>query len=139
MEPIRVCMLVLNNYTHDARVHKEAKTLAAAGHDVRVMALWQVGLPTEETHDGYRTIRLPLRSRAWRGTAIAPVVKYLEFTWRVWRLAAREPARVYHAHDANTLPAAWLAARHNHASLVYDAHELETGRSSPSFGKPMLF
>jgi glycosyltransferase involved in cell wall biosynthesis len=122
-------MLALNNFTHDQRVHREAKALAAAGHDVTVLALWQKGLPLLESAYGYRVIRLRLRSRVWRGGLVAPLVKYLEFAALGWWLAGREPAQVYHAHDANTLPVAWLAARRNRARLVYDAHELETGRN----------
>lgn len=37
-------------------------------------------------------------------------------------------AAVVHAHDVNTLPTAWLAARLSGARLVYDAHELSTSR-----------
>ncbi|WP_081619788.1 glycosyltransferase family 4 protein [Thioalkalivibrio sp. ALJT] len=35
---------------------------------------------------------------------------------------------VVHAHDVNTLPTAWLAARLARARLVYDAHEISTSR-----------
>jgi len=122
-------MLVLNNMTHDARVHKEAKTLALTGYEVTVAALWQAGLAEQESQAGYRVLRLRLRSRRWRGRLLAPLAKYLEYGFLVWRLAGREPAQVYHAHDANTLPAGWLASRRAGAHLVYDAHELETGRS----------
>ncbi len=122
-------MLVLNNFTHDARVHKEAQALAEAGYAVTVIALWQPGLAEEETGAGYRVHRLRLYSRGWRGRLVAPLVKYLEFIVRVQRFASQESARVYHAHDANTLLPAWLAARRTGARLVYDAHELETGRS----------
>lgn len=125
---VPVSMLVLSNFTHDARVHKEAQTLAAAGYAVTVIALWQAGLAEEEKALGYRIHRLRLRSRNWRGRLVAPMVKYLEFMAQVGRFASREPARIYHAHDANTLLPAWLAARRAGARLVYDAHELETGR-----------
>ncbi len=132
---VPVSMLVLNNFTHDARVHKEAQTLAAAGYAITVVALWQPGLAKEETRSGYRVRRLHLRSRAWRGRLVAPLVKYLEFAIQVWRMAGHEPPQVLHAHDANTLPVAWLAARRVGARLVYDAHELETGRN---FGSSRL-
>lgn len=122
-------MLVLNNFTHDVRVHKEAQALAAAGYNVTVIALWQPGLAKEETRSGYRVHRLRLYSRSWRGRLVSPLVKYLEFVARVQQFASLEPARVYHAHDANTLLPAWLAARRAGAHLIYDAHELETGRS----------
>ncbi len=126
---MKITLLVLNNFTNDARVHKEAATLASAGHAVSVIALWQSGLPEREEQAGYRVIRMRLRSRPWRNKIIAPPVKYLEFAWRVLRFARKEPAQVYHANDANTLPAAWLAARRTKAALLYDAHELETGRN----------
>lgn len=127
--PRKVTMLVLNDFTHDQRVHRAAKALASAGHEVTVLALWQKGLPKLETNYGYRVKRLRLCSRVWRGGLLAPLVKYLEFAAQVCKFSGREPAQVYHAHDANTLPAAWLAAQRNHAQLVYDAHELETGRN----------
>jgi glycosyltransferase involved in cell wall biosynthesis len=132
---MRVYMLVINNFTHDARVYKEAKTLAAAGHEVTVVALWKTGLPEQEQQSGFKVKRLRLYTHRWRGRLVAPLVKYLEFALLVWRLAGRAPANVYHAHDAKTLPAAWLASRRAEAYLVYDAHELETGRN---FGNSQL-
>jgi glycosyltransferase involved in cell wall biosynthesis len=36
-------------------------------------------------------------------------------------------AEIVHAHDFDTLLAAWLVARRNHSRLVYDAHELYSG------------
>jgi glycosyltransferase involved in cell wall biosynthesis len=60
MKP-RVLMLVINPMTADARVHKEARSLAAAGYDVDVVATAAPGLPTEEFADGYRIVRIPYR------------------------------------------------------------------------------
>jgi glycosyltransferase involved in cell wall biosynthesis len=125
-------MLVLNNFVNDARIHKEALTLASAGYNVSVIALWQPGLAMVEHQSGYIVIRLQLRSRSWQNRLISPLIKYLEYTWKVWRLAAHEPSQIYHANDANTLPAAWLAAKRNHAKLIYDAHEFESGRNFSS-------
>ena len=125
---MNITMLVLNNFTNDARVHKEASTLARVGHNVTVLALWQSGIVENENQNGYRVIRLRLRSRPWQNRLLSPPIKYLEFALQVWRLAGRQPAQIYHANDANTLPAAWIAVKRNHAKLVYDAHELETGR-----------
>ena len=126
---MNITMLVLNNFTNDARVHKEATSLASAGHKVSVVSLWQPGLGQVEYQSNYQVIRLRLLSRTWQNRLLSPPIKYLEFAWRVWQFAGREPAHVYHANDANTLPAAWLAAKRNQARLVYDAHELETGRN----------
>jgi len=55
---LKICMFVYNNMTHDSRVMKEAKTLAQAGHDVRVIAvLDKVTKPYQEM-DGFRIIRV---------------------------------------------------------------------------------
>jgi glycosyltransferase involved in cell wall biosynthesis len=126
---MNISMLVLNNFTNDARVHKEATTLASAGYKVLVIALWQQGLAHLEQQSGYQVIRLRLHSRSLNNRLLSPLIKYLEFAWQIWRLSGRNPAQIYHANDANTLPAAWLASKRNHAKLVYDAHELETGRN----------
>lgn len=126
---MKITLVLYNPFTNDARVHKEASTLASAGHTVTVVAVWQEGLAEHEQQSGYQIIRLRLRSRRWHNRVITPAAKYLEFTWRVWQLAERNPAQVYHANDAHTLPAAWLAARRNRAKIIYDAHEFETGRN----------
>lgn len=39
-----------------------------------------------------------------------------------------EKAEVIHAHDVNTLPTAWLAAKLSRAGIVYDAHEISSSR-----------
>ena len=132
---MKINLLVLNDFTNDARVHKEAKSLAQAGHKVTVVALWRAGLEVDEQHARYHVHRVHLATRAWRGSLIAPVVKYLEFTYKFRDWAKITPADVYHANDANTLPAAWLASRQFGSALVYDAHELETGRD---FGNSRL-
>jgi glycosyltransferase involved in cell wall biosynthesis len=54
----RVCMLLFNPFTHDARVLREARALVAAGADVRVIARAAAGLPAEETVHGIRVRRL---------------------------------------------------------------------------------
>jgi glycosyltransferase involved in cell wall biosynthesis len=58
--------------------------------------------------------------------------------WAFYRAAypatANQGFTVYHAHDLNTLPVAWLAARRDKAELVYDSHELyvERNKLNPS-------
>ncbi len=51
-------------------------------------------------------------------------LSYLEYYYRSFRLARQEPADIYHAHDLNTLPVAWLCSRLRKGNLVYDSHEL---------------
>ena len=49
----------------------------------------------------------------------------------LWQIV-RYRANLVHAHDVNTLPTAWLAARFSRAHLVYDAHEISTSREGYS-------
>ncbi len=51
-------------------------------------------------------------------------LSYLDYYFRSFRQARREPADVYHAHDLLTLPVAWLCSRLGRGKLVYDSHEL---------------
>jgi len=57
--PRRVCMLVYNNMTYDARVRREARTLSEAGYQVTVLAVREPG-PTlrDETVHGFRILRV---------------------------------------------------------------------------------
>ncbi len=120
----RVAMLVINAFTHDTRVEKEAKTLAEAGYSVTVFALHGGDLPETEERDGYLVERIRLRSRGWGTHFGVRLLKYLEFIVRaVARVAHLHPA-VVHAHDVNALVPGYLAARRSCARLVYDAHEL---------------
>jgi glycosyltransferase involved in cell wall biosynthesis len=49
---------------------------------------------------------------------------YIDFYVRAFRLTQHVHYDVVHAHDLNTLPAAWAIARRSGARLVFDAHEL---------------
>ncbi len=51
-------------------------------------------------------------------------LSYLDYYFRSFRLARREQADVYTAHDLNTLPVAWMCSRLAKGKLVYDSHEL---------------
>ena len=53
----RVAMLLGNPCTHDARVEREARTLAASGREVTVFCVAAPGLPAEESRDGFRIVR----------------------------------------------------------------------------------
>ena len=55
---MKVWMFVCNNCRHDARVLKEAKTLAESGHDVQIVAVSGEGLSRVEERDGFRILRV---------------------------------------------------------------------------------
>lgn len=116
----KVCMVVGNNFTHDARVSKEAQSLSKAGYDVVVYALSSTGLPPFEKQGQVVVKRLPIINyspihiKFWRA--------YTQF-YKALREIFAERADVYHAHDADTLLICYFAAKGNGTKLVYDFHE----------------
>jgi len=142
-------MIVRNPCVRDPRVLKEARALAEAGHEVRIIATAERGVPDREERDGFRIHRVEpvpqwVRRLAGRPaipsqTSERPAVAtsspkkrpQLQAAVRDWMVdrrlgaaALETTADVVHAHDLNTLAAGVRAARHHKARLVYDAHEL---------------
>lgn len=141
----KISMLVWNDFRNDARVLKEAETLQAKGARVTVFALQNPGLtPKFETlESGVHVSRIgkALVSKP-RSVAVnvakldsVGIVKiislifsrlfaHLKFVWMV----ALSRADVVHIHDVNMLPTGWLASLLSRSKVVYDAHEVSTGR-----------
>jgi hypothetical protein len=113
-------MIVLNNFRTDARVRKEAKSLAMEGHNITVLALKDESVAAAEEIDSFRVIRVQLSTRNWGLGLVAHGIKLAEYLVRTLQEASRTKAHVYHAHDSNTLFVAWLTARLSCACLVYD-------------------
>src|SRR5688500_18899250 len=62
----RVVMLVANEFTHDTRVFKQARSLTQWGCEVHVIATAGVGLPTRQQLEGIQIHRVEVRSgRVW--------------------------------------------------------------------------
>jgi glycosyltransferase involved in cell wall biosynthesis len=151
---MKVTMLVRNACVRDARVLREAASLAAAGHDLTVVAMLEPGLPREERRDGFTIVRVepvapwlrrlarrpaipastdagaqprPAREQRpplGRRSALLYAIRDRLVTAQITRAALAHPAEVVHAHDLNTLEAGVVAAKRHGARLVYDAHEL---------------
>lgn len=107
----RVCIFTSVHSALDARIfHKQAKTLAGAGYDVTLIAKHD----KNEVVDGVKIVALPKpRNRFWR----------MLMTWRVFNLAFKQKADVYHFHDPELLPWGWLLQKLTHKPVIYDVHE----------------
>lgn len=104
-------MLTSVHLPFDGRVfHKEAKSLAKAGFDVVLIACHD----KEETVGGVRIVPLPQpRNRRQRVTKVL---------WRLWRLAVKEDADVYHFHDPELILVGLLLKLRG-KKVIWDVHE----------------
>jgi glycosyltransferase involved in cell wall biosynthesis len=119
-------MLLHKTVEHDARVRREARALAEAGHEVVVVHLPRPADPpaTTAAAEGYE-----LRSAAppdWAERLPGRLRRSLAAA-RIAQVAARVRADVVHAHDAAMLLPGWIVAMRTRSGLVYDSHELATG------------
>ncbi|HEX3174188.1 MAG TPA: glycosyltransferase family 4 protein [Solirubrobacterales bacterium] len=101
---MRIDMFVYNRCSSDARVLKEARTLTAAGHGVRVFAVLDATTAAEEERDGFRIVRVERRPVHYR------LLRAARGGGRLWRraLASAEPLPVA-KRGRNVLLAAALA------------------------------
>ncbi len=147
---MKILMLVATNVANDARVVREAATLAEAGHQVHVIG--------KDVPEGYRPAgftvssaggrsafkkdgagasrRLPVHLRAARWLLLP---QHRNQVFRSWARAAYQDARsrefdVVHAHDFSALELGARLAEERGAKLVYDTHEYWPGR--PRVGRP---
>jgi len=104
-------MLTSVHLPFDGRIfHRAAKSLAQAGYEVVLIARHD----KEEVIDGVRIVPLPQpRNRLHRMTKVL---------WRLYRLAAREDADVYHFHDPELMIVGLLLKRRG-KKIIWDVHE----------------
>jgi glycosyltransferase involved in cell wall biosynthesis len=72
----RILMIVANPCVNDTRVIKEAETLVAAGHVVRVVCQKAPGVPDAQTINGVEYVRLPM------GLSPPAINRYVMRTWQ---------------------------------------------------------
>ena len=107
----KICILTSVHPAFDGRIfHKEAKTLAKAGYNVILIAKHD----NEKIVDGVRIVPLPEpKNRIERMTKIM---------WKLFRLALKEKADIYHFHDPELIFIGLLLKLHG-KKVIYDVHE----------------
>jgi glycosyltransferase involved in cell wall biosynthesis len=122
----KVISIVLNNFTNDSRVLKEAISLKNAGYDVRVVALYEKPLNEFDEIQGISVHRIKLQTRKWSKNKLIQLIKYLEFVYKV--IKKYKKVDIIHCNDLNTLPIGVLVKKffNKNIKIIYDAHEYET-------------
>jgi glycosyltransferase involved in cell wall biosynthesis len=117
-----ICAAVISDLSFDARVWKEARSLASAGRHIALIgtAFDIDGLTRRRDASGVDVCEVPLGWRANGRSRRRRIYALL----RVWLEVLSTDASAYHAHDIHIVIPAWLASRLRGARLVYDAHEL---------------
>ncbi len=117
-------MVVSNRYDPDPRVQKQAATLAAAGHRVRVFAYDRAhdGGAAEEERQGVRIHRLRLKPRRY-GVSAGTLLGLREFRRAVSRILKADPPDVLHCHDQDTCALGLSFKLRRRTRFVFDAHD----------------
>lgn len=128
----RIDLVVLNEFTNDSRVLKEAISLQSLGHATHVVAMHGRDLNENEVVDGIPVRRIRLVSRPWPKSKPVQLLKYVEFFVRA--LYCCRHADIVHCNDLNALPIGVAAkmVSFGRVKVVYDAHEYEIHRVSPT-------
>lgn len=129
---MKVASLVHNNFIHDSRVQKQAISLANAGYDLTVLAIWKKGILQEEINDGFKISRFRIYSSFLVGT-FGKLVNFVEFSLKVsWHIRKMD---IVHCHDYHPLPSLLISKLFLRSKffVIYDAHEFESQKLG--FGK----
>jgi len=122
----KVISVVLNNFTNDSRVLKEAISLQNGGYEIEVVALWEEGLKEFEEVENISVHRIRLKSRSWSKNRLIQILKYMEFLYKV--IKKYRDIDIVHCNDLAILPIGVLIKKFSKkdVKIVYDAHEYET-------------
>lgn len=122
-----VCMVVYTDYVFDARVRREAETLAAHGFHVRCLSLRMPSQPKRFNLNGVEVDTLPIAKYRGKSTAayVASYVRFLALaTARCARLLIRGELDIFHAHNLpDFLVFAGLIPRLAGKRVVLDIHD----------------
>lgn len=154
---MKVLMLVATTVATDTRVLREAGTLVAAGHEVHIIGR---SVPTDFVPPAGITVSSVGTSSVFRaegtpslsGVTLPPHMRFARWmllpqhrasAFGRWAAGAVEDARgrefdVVHAHDFTALEAGAQLADERGALLVYDTHELWSGRPREYRPTPLM-
>jgi glycosyltransferase involved in cell wall biosynthesis len=109
---IKVCHLTSVHRAYDIRVfYKECKSLAKAGYEVVLIARHD----KSETIEGVHIVPCPVFKNRLARVLLAPL--------RMFFLALKQEAKVYHFHDPELIVTGLLLRLFTRTKVIYDIHE----------------
>ena len=120
----QIVHIVVNQYTHDARVIRECKSLAKEGYDVTVLAYWLKGLDLAHRENGYNVVRIRIYTKSWSSHPMAQIIKYIEFLIKSLMIIRKIKPNTCHCHNPDGLLIGYIAKLFWKTKLIYDSHEL---------------
>lgn len=122
----------MNEFRHPSRILKQVASVSALTDidHVYVASLWDEGQTTDDEINKKTSVkRFPLRTRGWSKGFSVQVVKYIEFTFRIFLFYRSKDIGLVNVHHLSLLPLGCLLKFGCGAKLIYDTHELETERN----------
>ena len=122
-----------SNFTHETRILKETKTLADHGIFDRIVicALWDEGLAEHESLDSVREVwRIKPTVPPLLKGLLAKTVRMIGWLVLIFLRFRRDPVVCVNCHSWAMLPLGMVFKLLRRATIVYDAHELETETSA---------
>lgn len=137
----KVVMVVLNPFVNDARVLREAISLAKDGYELTLLAMYRDDLKKSELKSGFSIIRIPLISKNWSKHPLIQIIKYIEFVSKCLMKIIRIRPHYLHCHDLNALPIGVIAKILilRKTNLIYDSHELWSDSKRDHNHSPKLY
>ena len=121
--------LSLTDFRNESRVIKEANSIANLCEidHVFIAALHSVGQSeTECINDKVSVHRFVLKTRGLSKGLLTQLIKYIEFTYRVFTFYREKKILIINVHSLALLPLGYFLKLFYSAKLIYDTHELET-------------
>jgi glycosyltransferase involved in cell wall biosynthesis len=116
-------MIVRTDISGDARVDREARTLANNGYKVHI-----INVGSKNNKELPQNVPYAINKVFGKGSPgknyFKVLLSYIIFIFHSLVLAFKAKADVYHAHDLYAVIPAYLAARIGKAKYIFDAHEL---------------
>lgn len=124
---MHVCMVLDKTFPSDIRVSKEARALAAGGHDVTLLCEGSDGTPTETTVGPLTVVRLDVDTPPTR-RRVESLRYYLSFVHPRWRRRLDELVRgrgidAIHVHDLPMVATGLAVGDDRDIPVVADLHE----------------